>query len=92
MERVEEEGIDAIACNHRRVVGLSDDDLQDIIDLASTWLGYVTQKITDEQTQLLAVVRKIPLRDLFQNAPAFTPAPDTSQPQKARVTTKRRRL
>jgi hypothetical protein len=36
VERVKDEGISSIECNHRRIVGLSDQDLLDIIDLAST--------------------------------------------------------
>jgi hypothetical protein len=84
VERVHEEGITSIECNHRRIVGLSEQDLTDIIDLASTWLQYVQQKLTEEKARLLPIVRKIPLERLFQTAPSFTPAPDTSQPQKPR--------
>src|SRR5215467_12191895 len=49
VERVKEEGITSIACNHRRIVGLSEQDLTDIIDLASTWLNYVKQKQSDAE-------------------------------------------
>jgi hypothetical protein len=41
VERVQEEGITSIECNHRRISGLSEQEFKDIIDLASTWLRYV---------------------------------------------------
>jgi hypothetical protein len=82
--RVHEEGVTSIECNHRRIVGLSEQDLMDIINLASTWLEYVQTKLTEEKARLLPIVRKIALNDLFQNSPAFTPGPDTSQPQTRR--------
>ncbi|HEV2097579.1 MAG TPA: hypothetical protein VGR45_01495 [Stellaceae bacterium] len=84
VEIVQEEGITSIECNHRRIVGLSEQDFKDIIDLASTWLRYVQQKLNEEKNRLLPIVRKIPLTDLFKSAPKFTPAPDTSQPHKPR--------
>ena len=86
VERVEDEGITSIECNHRRIVGLSEQECQDIIDLASTWLGHIRQRLKEEKTRLLPIVRKIHLRDLMESAPRFTPAPDTSQPQTRRPT------
>jgi hypothetical protein len=79
-----EEGITSIECNHRRVVGLSEQDLIDIIGLASTWLEYVQQKQKDEKARLLPIVQNIPLEQLFKSAPRPTPAPDTSQPKARR--------
>jgi hypothetical protein len=87
VESVQQEGITAIECNHRRIVGLSEQDLKDIIDLASTWLQYAQQKLREEKARLLPIVRQIPLEDLFRTAPGPTPAPDISQPH-----TRRRRL
>lgn len=84
VEKKNEDGITSIECNHRRIVGLSEQDLVDIIDLASTWLKYVEQKQNEEKARLLPIVRKIPLERLFQSAPRPTPAPDTSQPQSKR--------
>jgi hypothetical protein len=92
VERLEQEGITSIAYGHRRVIGLSGQDWTDIIDLASTWLRYVEQKLREETARLLPIVRQIPLDTLFKSAPEFTPGPNTSQPQKQRVTAKRRRL
>lgn len=43
VESVRGEGITSIEYNHRRIVGLSEQDLKNIIDLASTWLQYVQQ-------------------------------------------------
>jgi hypothetical protein len=84
VESVQEEGITSIECNHRRIVGLSEQDLKDIVDLASTWLAFVQQKLSEEKSRLLPIVRKIPLEDLFRTAPRPTPAPDMSQPRKRR--------
>jgi len=84
VETVQQEGITAIECNHRRIVGLSEQDLKDIIDLASTWLQYVQQKLREEKDHLLPIVRKIPLEDLFRSAPRPPPAPHMSQPEKRR--------
>jgi hypothetical protein len=84
VERVQEEGITSIECNHRRIAGLSEQELMDIIDLASTWLGYVQQRLSEEKNRLLPIVRKFSLQHLVQNAPRFTPTPDTSQPEKRR--------
>lgn len=91
VERVREEGITSIECNHRRISGLSEQDFHDIVDLASTWLVFVKQKLTEEKARLLPIVREIPLEQLFQNAPTFTPGPNTSKPQKKRITTSRTR-
>jgi hypothetical protein len=84
VENVREDGITSIECNHRRIVGLSEQDLIDIIGLASTWLEYVQEKQEGEKARLLPFVRKIPLEQLFQSAPRPTPAPDASQPQSRR--------
>lgn len=84
VEKVREEGITAIECNHNRVVGLSQQDLTDIIDLTSTWIIYIQQKIAEEKAHLLTIVRQIPLAELFQSSPGPL-FPDTSQPQKRRV-------
>jgi hypothetical protein len=84
VERVHEEGITSIECNHSRVVGLSQHDLTDIIDLASAWLLYVNQQLAEEKARLLTIVRQIPLADLRRSSPGPL-FPDTSQPQKRRV-------
>jgi hypothetical protein len=73
VESLQQEGITAIECNHRHIVGLSEQDLKDIIDLASTWLQYVQQKLREEKASLLPIVRKIPLEDLFRTAPRPIP-------------------
>jgi hypothetical protein len=84
VERVHEVGITSIECNSRRIAGLSEQELMDIIDLASTWLRYVQQRLSEEKNRLLPIVKKISLQNLFQSAPRFTPGPDTSQPEKRR--------
>lgn len=82
IESVQEEGIDSIECNHRRIVGLSNEDLIDIRDLAVIWLQHVRKRIKEEKIRLLPIVQKIPLQELFRNAPRSRP--DTSQPSKRR--------
>jgi hypothetical protein len=89
--RVQEEGINSIECNQRRVAGLSEQDLTDIIDLTTTWLQYVEEKLSGEKARLLTIVRKIPLAHFLQSAPEERMVPDTSQPQKQRAADKRRK-
>ena len=61
VERVDTEGITAIECMHARVVGLSEQDGRDIIELADAWLEYVQQKLREEKAKLLEIVRRMPL-------------------------------
>jgi hypothetical protein len=84
VETVKEEGIDSIECNHSRIIGLSERDYEDIIELASAWLRYVEQKIKGEKERLLPMVRKIPLEQLLQGVPRVF-SPDASKPQKRRL-------
>jgi hypothetical protein len=84
VETVKEEGIDSIECNHSRIIGLSERDYEDIIELASAWLRYVEPKIKDEKVRLLPIVRKIPLEQLLQGVPRVF-LPDASKPQKRRL-------
>jgi hypothetical protein len=80
VERVKEEGITSIDPMHRRVVGFSEHDLEDIRALAAAWLGYVRQKLNDERARLLPIIREMPLEEVLQGGrePSVL---DTSQPQ-----------
>lgn len=60
-ERVQDEGIIAIGCEHHRIVGLSTQDLNDIVELTTVMLQYVEQRLEEEKKRLLEIVRKMPL-------------------------------
>jgi hypothetical protein len=90
VEKVHEEGIASIECNHCRVVGLNQQEVTDIIELTTVWRRYVQKKLTEEKARLLPIVRKLPLETLLQNAPRAV-LPDTSKPQKPRTTASRKR-
>jgi hypothetical protein len=65
VERVHEQGIEAIECSARRVVGLSADDLDAVIELTAV-LGAKVNSLEDaEKARLLAIVRAMPLGEVL---------------------------
>ena len=64
-ERVKAEGITSISCEHNRVVGLSSENLDAVVELADTWLEFVGMKTKEESTRLLPIVREMPLDDVL---------------------------
>lgn len=60
-ERVRKEGITGISLEHYRVIGLSLDDVEAIVDVSKTLLAYVDAQIKQEQQKVLSVVRALPL-------------------------------
>jgi hypothetical protein len=64
--KVQEEGISAIECNHRRVAGLSEHDLKSIIDLASTWLQHVQKNYGKKKIVFFRLYRKSLWRNCFE--------------------------
>lgn len=64
-ERVDVEGVYAIECQHSRVVGLSVEDVEDIIELATIMLCHLEHLLEIEKQKLLTKVRSIPLEELL---------------------------
>jgi hypothetical protein len=64
-DRVREEGIEQIQCNHNRVLVLSQDDIDAIIELTTLLLGHVESRLEEEKKKVLAVVRAIPLDEIL---------------------------
>jgi hypothetical protein len=65
VERVKNEGIASIGYIHERVISIGKDDAKDISDLCDLFLRYIAQWIKQEQTDLLSVVRKMPIDDVL---------------------------
>lgn len=64
-ERVKEEGITSIECNHSRVMGLSLGDVEAVIELTTEMLVYVDTRLKEEKAKVLEIVRKIPLETVL---------------------------
>lgn len=67
--RVEVEGITSVQCNHTRVVGLSVQDVEDVIDLTTAMLSYVDRSLEREKAKVLEIVRNMPLEQVLSRAP-----------------------
>lgn len=67
VERVKEEGITSIECQHERILCLSGGETRAIVDLSTTWLNYLEEKLKGEKTKLLKIVREIPIEDVLKN-------------------------
>jgi len=65
VERVLSEGIVAVDCNHRRVVGLGSNDLDWFIELTTVLLEYVQRRQVEEKARALEYVRTLPLKDVL---------------------------
>jgi hypothetical protein len=61
VERVKEEGVVAVECNHARVAGLRTAGLNDVIELTTVMLTYVDDCLCQEKARLLEIVRRMPL-------------------------------
>ena len=55
-DRVREEGIEQIQCNHTRVLGLNHRDVESIIELTSVLLQHVEIRLVGEKAKVLAIV------------------------------------
>jgi hypothetical protein len=65
LQRVNEEGITAIACGGGRVTGLRGADLKNVIELTTVLGAHVDSLIAKEQERLLVIVRKMPLEEML---------------------------
>lgn len=83
IERVKEEGIVSVECNHTRVAGLSSDDVEAVIDLTTVMLAHVKVRLKDEKAKVLEIVRKMPIEEVLAGAKG-TRHPDMSSIHKPR--------
>ncbi len=83
VERVREEGFTSVECTHTRVIGLSSEDIDDVIDLATVMLSYVDRCREQEKSKVLKVVRTMPLEKVLSMAKEPT-SPKTDNAYKSR--------
>jgi hypothetical protein len=84
LERVEQEGISSIECNHYRVVGLSAVDADTIIELSTLLLAFVAQRLKEEKARVLSLVRQMPIQEVLSGGRRAMPLSDLSRPGKPR--------
>ena len=84
VERVQEEGITSVECNHKRVVGLSLEDVENVIELTTALLSYVDQCLEREQTKVLKIVRSMPLKNVLSKATTGPAIPSPKRIDKPR--------
>jgi hypothetical protein len=84
-ERVREEGIESISCQHRRVIGLSGDELNGILELTAAMLVYVEARLAEERAKVLEAVRRMPLGEILAR-----PKPPLAQFQNSDPSKRRR--
>jgi hypothetical protein len=65
VERLHEEGITAVECNHTRISGLSSADLEAVIELTTAMLVYVEVNVNAEKAKMLEIVRGMPLGEVL---------------------------
>jgi hypothetical protein len=83
VERVDREGITAVECIHGSIIGLSTDDLHDILDLTSSLLTFVEKRLQEEKARVLEVVRQMPIAQVLAGKRRTVPS-GGSEPGKAR--------
>lgn len=84
VERVDQEGITSVECNHTRISGLSSADLEDVIELTSAMLLYVDSKLDQEKAQILEIVRKMPIAQVLSSGRKRPMVPDLKKIHKSR--------
>jgi hypothetical protein len=67
VERVREEGITTVECNHTRISGLSSADLEAVIELTAAMLAYVDENLKAEKARMLEIVRGIPVQEVLSS-------------------------
>lgn len=92
LERVNEEGITAIECNHSRVVGLSSADIEAVIELSTAMLANVAADLKTEKARVLEIVRKMPVDSVLSSSrsgPRLAAMSDVARTRKRLLTTRR---
>jgi hypothetical protein len=94
VERVNEEGITAVECNHTRISGLSSADLEAVLELTTAMLAYVESNLQTEKAKVLGIVRKMPLQKILSSArksPRLANMKDVGKARKRLLTTRSKR-
>jgi hypothetical protein len=68
VERVKEEGITSVECNHTRVSGLSSKDVEAVIELTTAMLSYVDTRLKEEKENVLELVRNMPTEEVLSGS------------------------
>lgn len=83
-ERVHEEGIIQVTTSHFWISGLSSENVSDMIELCEKLLGYVDERVKEESSRLLTILRSMPVAKVL-SFPASPPStPDFSKIHKRR--------
>jgi hypothetical protein len=69
VERLAQEGIEQISCNHTRIVGLGHQELEQLVDLSNTMGAFVFDRIEEEKAKVLAIVRQMPIDEILKGKP-----------------------
>ncbi len=84
VERVKEEGISDIQSTHHRIIGLSEQDLEDVIELTAVLLANIGSRIDAERARLLQIVRTMPLDKVLVGRRDFVlSSPDPAKPRRS---------
>ena len=84
LERVKDEGITSIECNHTRIIGMSSADLEDVIELSTAMLSYVEARLKEEKTRVLEIVRQIPVEQILAQPQSGPVIPDLTKIDRGR--------
>ena len=84
VERVKDEGITSVECNHSRIIGLSSADLEDVIELSTAMLSYVEGRLRDEKAKVLEIVRQLPVEQILAQPQSGPALPDLSKIDRSR--------
>ena len=83
-ERVNEEGITSVECNHTRVIGLDSADVKDVIELTTALLSYVGCRLEQEKTKVFEIVRKMTVHEVLAHGSTRPKVPDIKKIDNAR--------
>lgn len=84
IERVKEEGITSVECNHTRVVGLSSADVEAVIELTTAMLSHVDSCLEQEKAKVFEVVKRMPIDEVLSKGSKGPKHPDLKNIHKPR--------
>lgn len=88
VERFEEEGFTSISFGTNRILGMSLEDIHNIIDLCSHFQALIKPQLESEQTKVLDAVRSLPREQVMRMAkpPKFAEMKDVAKARKQKET------